>query len=405
MRGLLLAAVGGHLEEGERLELESHLESCSACRGEHASFEGLRRLKGWEPPELAPSARARVQEALRSAPLSRDALVGRVARPSRLFVAVAAALLFAGVGTLWRLRPTRVLDGDVWVAPSAWWGIPDGARLVSRRGGRVALRGPVVALEPGTEVRWDAAAATVALTTGAVDVEVDPARHGSFHVSTPRFSVEVVGTLFRVDADSVRTDRGTVRVVDPAGATLAVVMAGESWRFPRLAERVEAAGTGAVAMGTGALSPGSSPLTPAAHSPRAPLPADARVAPPVDGEALAAARRALAQGDAVGARAVLSPLLRGPPLSAEANMLWAESFLVEADYPAALLQYEVVVREFEGTPQAESALYAAAELEVEHASRDDAVRALARYLETYPRGRFAAEVRAQLESMGGAARP
>jgi TolA-binding protein len=108
----------------------------------------------------------------------------------------------------------------------------------------------------------------------------------------------------------------------------------------------------------------------------------------------------LAQGDAQGARSLLAPLLDGA-LAPESNTLLAESYLVEGNYASALAQYESVARRFQGTPQAESALYATAQLQVEHGGRDEAVRSLARYLEQYPRGRFASEVQARLETLGG----
>jgi ferric-dicitrate binding protein FerR (iron transport regulator) len=388
MRRLLLAAVGGHLDEAERLELESHLEVCTECRTEHASWEGLRRLKTWEPPQLESAARARVREALRARRAPEPVSTDRRAWPPLLAAALAASLLLAGAGTLWTHRPSRVLDGDVEVAPSSWWSIPDGARLLSQRGGHVALNGPVVLLEPGTELAWHEGTATATLAVGAVEVEVDPALHAAFQVSTSRFSVEVLGTHFRVDADSVRTERGVVRVVDTAGAPLAVVAAGESWTYPEKEPAVRVA-------------PPTGPVPPVVFvEPQLPPRSVVPHVRPVGGAPLAAVRHALAQGDAQGARSLLAPLLDGA-LAPESNTLLAESYLVEGNYASALAQYESVARRFQGTPQAESALYATAQLQVEHGGRDEAVRSLARYLEQYPRGRFASEVQARLETLGG----
>lgn len=55
-----------------------------------------------------------------------------------------------------------------------------------------------------------------------------------------------------------------------------------------------------------------------------------------------------------------------------------------------------MVRDFDGTAQAESALYAVAQLESEHGRPDEARAALHRYLARYPRGRFAREAGARL---------
>jgi tetratricopeptide (TPR) repeat protein len=107
---------------------------------------------------------------------------------------------------------------------------------------------------------------------------------------------------------------------------------------------------------------------------------------------LGRARRALARGNAGEARRAVEPLFRlGRDVAAEARALYAESFLIERRYADAIDGYQVVVRDFPTTPQAESALFAVAQLESEHDQPADARATLQRYLARYPHGRFARE--------------
>ena len=104
------------------------------------------------------------------------------------------------------------------------------------------------------------------------------------------------------------------------------------------------------------------------------------------------ARGALARGSAGEARRLVEPLFRlGRDVAAEARAIYAESYLSEGRYEDAVAGYRVVVRDFPTTPQAESALYAIAQLESEHGRPGDARSTLQRYLTRYPHGRFARE--------------
>ena len=129
--------------------------------------------------------------------------------------------------------------------------------------------------------------------------------------------------------------------------------------------------------------------------PREPPPATVAAAVTPDdiaGARLARARRALARGNAGEARRTVEPLFRlGRGTASEARALYAESFLIEGRYEDAIAGYQVVTRDFPGTPQAESALYAVAQLESEHGRPADARATLQRYLGRYPHGRFAQE--------------
>ncbi len=145
--------------------------------------------------------------------------------------------------------------------------------------------------------------------------------------------------------------------------------------------------------------------TPAAEPPPAPAeepalpPAPAAAGPAASANAedgasvrLGRARRALARGKAGEARRIVEPLFRlGRDVAAEARAIYAESYLSEGRYEDAVTGYRVVVRDFPATPQAESALYAVAQLESEHGRPGDARATLQRYLARYPHGRFAKE--------------
>src|SRR6185369_16694524 len=105
-------------------------------------------------------------------------------------------------------------------------------------------------------------------------------------------------------------------------------------------------------------------------------------------------------GDAAGARRAAEPVFRASrDIAAEARVIHAESYLIEGRHADAIEGYEIVVRDFAGTPQAESALFAMAQLESEHGRADDARATLRRYLTRYPRGRFAKEAADRLAGL------
>src|SRR6185312_2445893 len=201
-----------------------------------------------------------------------------------------------------------------------------------------------------TSLVWRRAARSVELRAGSVTVDVEHHAGQHFQVRTPRFVVEVIGTRFTVDLGGVRTERGTVRIFTPDGTPVGYVTAGRAWT---LAE------------------------APAAIAP-APLPAVSRARPLADDSPaarLGQARRALARGNAGEARRLVEPIFHlGREVAVEARVIYAESFLTEGRYTDAVDGYETVVRDFPRTAEAESALYAVAQLASEH-GRPAAARA------------------------------
>lgn len=385
----MLATLAARSTEADRLLLEEHLGACADCRREHAGLEVMRRLKAWEPPSLGDAAHERVRRAvLATRQPSEPRPLGSRGRVW-WFGAAAAAVLMVGVVLFFgRDNPReRRVTGDIRAS--------GGGRYTSVAGGSIRLDRPWVTLERGTEIVWHPERHAVELVRGAVVVDVAAGSARGFRVTTPRFSAVISGTRFRVDVDGVTTERGVVEVVDPAGAVLAQVRAGGSWRLaPSHPPVIETAAAPAFEHPAPALDP---PLPLPSDSPE---PHGSRPERSVTPESvLTRARQALAAGRPSEARKLAATVTSPQSLAVEARLLAAESFLVEGRYDSAIAAYRLVVRRFGTTPQAETALYAIAQLETESGSRDEAHAALARYLERYPRGRFAREARQRLDKL------
>ena len=388
---LSLASVGGHASDSERLELEAHLGACARCSAAHADLAAVRALRAAEPEGLSSMARERV----------RRAALGGVRRsaapaPRRWWpVGFGTALALAGVAAFLVVRSPanapRVVSGDIAIAPLP--SARDGAVSIrSARGGEVRLGDAETALAPSTSLVWRRAARSVELRAGSVTVDVEHHAGQHFQVRTPRFVVEVIGTRFTVDLGGVRTERGTVRIFTPDGTPVGYVTAGRAWT---LAVPPAPAPPAAVA-------PTEAPPAPAAVA-AAPLPAVSRARPLADDSPaarLGQARRALARGNAGEARRLVEPIFHlGREVAVEARVIYAESFLTEGRYTDAVDGYETVVRDFPRTAEAESALYAVAQLESEHGRPSEAREGLERYLQRYPHGRFAREANDRLAGL------
>ena len=83
---------------------------------------------------------------------------------------------------------------------------------------------------------------------------------------------------------------------------------------------------------------------------------------------------------------------------AELGILAAEAALAERSTRKAIALYLEVVRDYPTTPQAEQALFAAAQLAFDRPDAGYRPEALLRdYLDTYPRGQFASDAQRLLE--------
>jgi ferric-dicitrate binding protein FerR (iron transport regulator) len=387
---LSLVSAAGHASEAQRLELEQHLAGCARCSAEHTILAATTRaLRNGEPETLTAAARERVRQAAMAQPARATLPATRLSWRLGTFATLAAAA--AVVIWLAQRDPSaaRVLAGDVVVeAATASGGGRDTLALRSRAGGRVRLGEASTELARATAIVWQRERRSIELRSGSVTVDVEhrPGQH--FAVRTPRFVVEVVGTRFVVDLAGVRTEHGKVRVLANDGTLIAEIEAGQSWRAP--------------AEGPAPAADTAATNIPQAHAPAA-------VANPVSGpdqgtegaeSRLARARRALAHGKAADARRAVEPVFRlGRDVACEARAINAESYLIEGRYADAIDAYALVIRDFPRTPQAESALYAIAQLESEHGRPGDARASLVRYLERYPRGRFAKQAADRLAGL------
>jgi ferric-dicitrate binding protein FerR (iron transport regulator) len=392
-----LASIGGHATPAERLELESHLAVCARCSAEHADLAAVRALRAAEPEGLSAAARERVRRVALAGTARAPAQARRRFWPAGLGATFALASLAA---LLFVRRPSnepRVVSGDVAIValvPSmATSPAADGeVSIRSARGGEVRLGDADTSLGAGTTFVWRRAARSVELREGSLTIDVEHRAGQHFQVRTPRFVVEVIGTRFTVDLAGVRTERGTVRVLGTDGAALGYVTAGRSWALP--AETAQRTAPVSTAPAEAPPAPPPAPaLTLASAGP-------ARASLDEGPARLVQARRALARGNAGEARRLVEPIFHlGREVAVEARVIYAESFLVEGRYTDAVDGYETVVRDFPRTPQAESALYAVAQLESEHGRASAARAGLQRYLDRYPRGRFAREANDRLAGL------
>jgi ferric-dicitrate binding protein FerR (iron transport regulator) len=390
------------LDEGDRLLLEEHLESCDRCAQDGRALARAAALSAGSRWPLSERERSRAIEGVLERACKPEAEPIRRAetrswRPVMLAAAAAVAIVVALGSLSWRSDGPKaalaapmgsslhgaanlkdqLLGGglsadDVEVMPGRGWA--EGARLSTKGGARLWLAHGLVRLAPGTEARWDGTTATLSLLRGRVEAAVDASVGRRFAVSTPDFEVEVVGTHFAVGPTAVEVFRGRVRVLDlPSGETLIELGAGQHW----------------------------------SHDPSEPSVAASAPANPATGSAspailLAQARTLLARGRVTDARhAVTAALGRpvSPAVEAEARSLMAECAMLSGDDAEAARRYAEVAGKFPGLPAGETALYAAARAQQKAGQRATARASLRKYLSRYPNGRFAAEARRRLATL------
>jgi len=269
-------------------------------------------------------------------------------------------------------------------APSLVW---LGAETRHLSGGEAcAAAHAVIHANAPSEVRFDATHANVVLASGSLTVEVDPAPRRPFSVSTPAFTVHVLGTGFTVTEDSVRVAHGAVRVeLNRQGSVVARLGAGQEWHLPTPSMEPEV-----VAENDGAAieAPMPSPEVVAVarvESPRQPV---ERAEP---NALLSRARTALAEGRPNDAARAISTVLRASPTRAqraEARTLSAELAMLQGAEDQARDLYMEVGRGYPDLAAGDLAFYAAVRLSLRQ--RDTAAQRalLTEYLNAYPRGRF-----------------
>jgi ferric-dicitrate binding protein FerR (iron transport regulator) len=374
----LLDVVRGTASDAVRLEVEEHLEECASCREARASLGLLGALRAQAAPRLGASAERRIVERLvaTGVPPTRAALAPR--RPARVvFVGLAVAVLGALVFTV---APRALRRGP---AP-----LVEGLKLEATESGVIAFEGAGVTYGGGTSLTFHAAARTIAMAHGEVEVDVTEHRARHFRVTTPKFIVEVLGTHFVVTPTGVRTLRGRVHVLDLEEREIAVVAAGESWTAapPPVAT--------APAPSVAPTPVAASPVSSSALVPR-PVVSRAAARPSVDA-LVAEARAALAAGDAARARTFIDRAVAAGPAPSErpvVDLLGADALLVERRPSEAVAAYRGVLRRHPDAPEAETASFAVGQLLFESGAQLEAAAALDDYAARYPHGRFVREAR------------
>jgi hypothetical protein len=221
--------------------------------------------------------------------------------------------------------------------------VPANTPLRAAERTRVRLASLRVVIAASSELRWMPAERMVVLARGTLSIEAgagDPAR-----VVTERFEVELADAALTVDPAAVRVARGVVRVLDRSRRPLARVAAGATWK-----------------------------PSPAPGPSRRPAAPSSAAAPSTSAAASACD-------------------------DAEARMFLAEVAHANGELDLAVERYLDVATRFGDPPAGESALYAAARIELRR-SRAAAARALlTRYLARYPAGRYADDVRRELATL------
>src|SRR6185436_3714924 len=420
------------LDEAQRLVLDDHLAACERCRGERARMRLLHRVGTSleAPPPHDRAYHRAIARALLEGGVRAEPRVRRPRWPLPLVVAAttAAAAAAAALAITWiatrgdELRPAvssaldraapapaagappsreevaahapaaapapaerpapvdppapadriesgALRDENATLARGA--AIPPRALLRAVEPTRVHLASAVVVVAASAELRWLPAERTLLLERGRLDVETAP--EGVARIVTPRFEIELEDASLTVEPGSVRIHRGAARIVDRAAHTIvARLESGGAWTSPE---------------------PGPRPARTSAHS-------DAGA--PSASQLLALARARFAARDHAAAERAATAALAATPSqaeAAEAHTLLADIALAAGDLDKAVARYTGVATRFADLPAAESALYAAARVELRRGHRAEARALYTRYLARYPSGRYADDVRRQLTSI------
>jgi hypothetical protein len=391
------------------LLLEEHLAGCARCRARANLLAQLRELDASERRELTPDRRQRAIGNAIAAAAPPPAAAGATLDlrwPRWYWLPALSVCLVALAVYIGRTQPRalalrrsdhvhepataamsngdRVLAGAITVDGQprrAGTLLPPTAAVASETEATLALAQAVVTLSEHGAITWDASRHQLQLERGRVVLDVDPAPHRPFQVTTERFSVIVLGTRFEVSLEGVKLWRGTVQVLAPDGSQLAQLDANGLHEFR------------------------ATPIVPpAADGGERTNAANATTATPTrePNRLLENARAQLAQHRVADARHILQRALAAPLSAnqrAEALSLRAECSLLDADYGRARDGYLRVSSTYRSIAAGQTALFAAGRIEAEHGSKSNARALFARYLARYPNGSFSKEAAQRLASL------
>jgi len=400
--GFLIDKRAAGLSHSEQLRLEEHLSTCDACSREAETLATLSGLISTVESPITPIDRNRAIRRALDLPYSSS--VQPVKR--RFVAAFACAALSAAAAAAWILffqpedaaKPVaavqpnrveteadRVLSGEVLADDQivrAGGALSQYAFYESRKRSRIKLGRAEVELRPNTRIKWLRNDSTIELVAGSILSDVERSPSNQFRVITEQFVVEVLGTRFEVDPESVRVHRGEVRIRTRDGkVVVASLRAPERWDFrPAVAVEREAAVS-------------KKPVVVVKHK-----------VPKASCRTLLERARSLLANDKPdeAAATVRTALTRSPTRSdrAEASSLQAECALIRGDLAAATATYQDVAVRYKGLPAAENALFAAARIENTRGDKAETIALLERYLREYPNGRFRKEVVRRLKALG-----
>ena len=351
----------GALGEREAAALDAHARGCASCTRRLRSLgAGLDALRTLEPrPTTELDRRRAVLGALAAVPARARS---RWAIPSLALGAVAACL------ALWLALPHR--PGAAVVA------VEDGVTFAPEPDARYAVRDRVVSLAQGTlafDVRPRGGRAPLTIETAEAVIHVSGAAFkvaASVHRTTLAVQDGVIEIIWRADGTTRRLGAGEALTIDAAAGDLAAP--------PRVA----------------AAPPPDAPAAPVIVD-ELPAPAPPRIAEirsRIRAGQLPAARALIARAKSAGGRVD----------AAELAIVEAELRLAEGRYGAAVEAYLKVTRRFPRAPQAEAALFAAAQLALDHREAGhDGKALLQRYLAAHPRGRFQEQAARLLRRLEG----
>lgn len=299
-------------------------------------------------------------------------------------LAAAAAIVLFWLGPRGAGEPAVVVEVGAIAAPRAGQlvEVPADAPAVMRMPDASRLE----AAASTRFVRVDRKATRWRLEDGALRAEVRARKAGeTFEITTAEATVVVVGAHVVVARSAARTEvrveQGLVQLTPVGGGPL-MLHAGETWPAEQVVQRDPPA-------------PVQPEIPPA---PREPSEPPAKAAKAFDAGLI---RRIIGAGKVGDARRMIDDGRKATSSKrglAELGILAAEADLAERKTRSAIDKYLAVVRDYSSTPQAEQALFAAAQLAFDRPDAGYKPAALLRdYLDTYPRGVFASDAQRLLD--------